>query len=101
MGIKALPGTCIVRREAVIDKIGLIFLPETQVYKNRRCQVVDAGPVRCKDKLIPNDELKPGDFVAVVAYDGTPIDPVDDPNLLMVENDMIMAVLGEDLKFDA
>lgn len=85
----------------MIDRIGLIFLPETQVYKNRKSLVLDVGPIRCDGKLIPNDEIKPGDYVAVIGFDGNQLDPVDDPNLLMVENSVLLGVLNGDSQFDA
>lgn len=74
----------------------LIILPQNQMYKNPICQVIKSGPEKIlKDGKVIESELKPGDRIWLLAYDGNELDPVDHPGLLMVEQELVACKLGE------
>lgn len=99
--MRAMPDHVIVRREEVIKSMGLIILPDKQNYKNRKCKVLDVGPLKIKNGFIPNDEIKVGDYLAVIGYDGIQLKPLEDPGLLSVNVDVVLGVIDKNAQFTA
>lgn len=87
MTMKPLRDQYIVERLKRPDKTGggIIVLPSTSYVKNKICKVIAIGD---KNPL----ELSPGDYVVVLQYDGTVLDPRN-PDVIILEKDMIATKL--------
>lgn len=74
--MKPMHDFLIVKRDAPLDKIGLIFLPENQIQQSVWCEVKEVGPGR----ILPNGKRTPmpvkvGDKVYCRTYTGLKLNP--------------------------
>jgi len=74
--MKPIHDFLIVKRDAPLDKIGMIFLPENQIQQSVECKIISVGPGR----LLPNGKrtpmsVKAGDKVYCRTYTGLKLKP--------------------------
>ena len=74
--MKLMHDFLVVKRDAPLDKIGMIFLPENQIQQSTWCEILSVGPGR----LLPNGKRTPmgvkvGDKVYCRTYTGLKLTP--------------------------
>lgn len=91
MNLKPLGNQVIVRRDKAggRSKFG-IWIPETEDIDPKTCIVLAVGP---KVK-----EVKPGDKVIVIQYDGHKFDKLTDSDMEIVDESLIWAIVHDKVK---
>ena len=96
---KPLSKTIIGRRRARKNKLSpnsLIVLPTTQIFKNTAVDVLAVGPEKILSDgtaLMPDIEV--GDVVHVIAFDSEALDPLNDPELGLIKQELCWFVVKE------
>jgi co-chaperonin GroES (HSP10) len=94
--LKMLPPYVLVRRlPPETGTGGLIILPDTQNFKNRRVEVLRThdGHKFPGGKVVPCD-VKPGDLAELIIFDGDILDKNQFPDVEICREENILAVVG-------
>lgn len=91
MNLRPLGNQVIVRRDKAGGKSRYgIWIPETEDIDPKTCTVLAVG-----SKVT---EIKPGDKVIIIQYDGHKFDKVTDSDLEIVEEKLIWAIVEDTVK---
>lgn len=94
--LKPLPPFVLVRRlepESKFSPDSMLILPDNQVYKNRRCEVIAVHKGRRFGHRVEPCSVEVGQLVEVIIFDGDPIGKHEQSNYEFVREENIIAAL--------